>query len=291
MAFVPIDGTGSPEASTEPSATAVQVQLKRLLSSGFFSRSVRLSRFLTFGVESTLAGRGAVNEYAIGVDVFDRGDDFDPRVDPIVRVHARRLRSKLAMYYETEGANDPIEIQLPMRSYMPVFRPRNKCPVPRMKQNPTLHPGQHGQDSIAVFPFLNLTPNQDDDYFGEGLTREIVHSLVEEKIWRVVSWTGQERRPDVQRIGLQMNVQAALWGTLRKFENRVRISVELMSISDWTVLWSRMCELEVDSVITTQERIARIISRALQLRFKAHLAKSKKPPASVRSRSRLRSGR
>src|SRR3954465_14796767 len=95
----------------EPSPDAVQRQLQRVLESKVFAIAPRLSKFLRFGVESALAGTNPVNEYSIGVDVFERDNSFDPRVDPIVRVHARRLRSKLAQYYETVGLEDRIEIQ------------------------------------------------------------------------------------------------------------------------------------------------------------------------------------
>lgn len=56
---------------------------------------------------------GRAEEYALGVDVFGRGESFEPRVDTIVRVQARRLRSKLEEYYDTDGRNDPLLIELP----------------------------------------------------------------------------------------------------------------------------------------------------------------------------------
>jgi hypothetical protein len=73
-------------------------------------------------VEETAAGRGgAIKEYTLGLNVFDRGDEFNPRLDPIVRVQARNLRSRLEKYYETQGAEDPIRIELPKGTYVPVF--------------------------------------------------------------------------------------------------------------------------------------------------------------------------
>ncbi|MCP5119424.1 MAG: hypothetical protein GY953_52145, partial [bacterium] len=73
-----------------------------------------MSRFLRFTVEKALAGHGSeLKEYSIGLEVFDRLDSYDPRTDPIVRVEARRLRSKLASYYAEEGAGDKVVIELP----------------------------------------------------------------------------------------------------------------------------------------------------------------------------------
>jgi serine/threonine-protein kinase len=84
-----------------------------------------LCRFLRYVVEETLAGRGGlIKEYSLGAEVFSRGDDFDPRIDPIVRVQARNLRARMVKYYEGPGATDPIVIDLPKRTYVPVFASR-----------------------------------------------------------------------------------------------------------------------------------------------------------------------
>ena len=62
-----------------------------------------------------------LKEYAIGAEVFDRGGDFDPRIDPIVRVQAAKLRSKLLEYYASDGLSDPVMISIPKGSYAAVF--------------------------------------------------------------------------------------------------------------------------------------------------------------------------
>jgi len=102
---------------------SIGTQLERILSARPLVSSPSLSRLLRYLVEETLAGRGtAINEYSLGVDVFQRGAGFNPRIDPIVRVQAHHLRSRLAQYYAQAGAGDPIAIELPARTYMPVFR-------------------------------------------------------------------------------------------------------------------------------------------------------------------------
>jgi serine/threonine-protein kinase len=82
-----------------------------------------LCRFLRYIVDETLAGRASgIKEQVLGLEVFDRGPDFNPRLDPIVRVQARNLRSRMAKYYEGPGQSDPIRIELPKGTYIPVFR-------------------------------------------------------------------------------------------------------------------------------------------------------------------------
>jgi hypothetical protein len=85
----------------------IRAQLERILSSEVFSRSGRLVRFLRFSVEQALSGNGdSLKEQTIGIEVFDRKSDYDPRIDPIVRVEARRLRSKLRTYYLSGGRGE-----------------------------------------------------------------------------------------------------------------------------------------------------------------------------------------
>jgi hypothetical protein len=106
-------------------------QLERILNSAQLVTSPSLSRFLRYIVEETLAGRSAeIREYTLGVHVFDRGEDFNPRLDPIVRVQARNLRSRVAKYYEGSGADDPIRIELPKGTYVPIFHRTGVEPEP-----------------------------------------------------------------------------------------------------------------------------------------------------------------
>ncbi|HSC28377.1 MAG TPA: hypothetical protein VLD67_13945 [Vicinamibacterales bacterium] len=109
-----------------PSADEVRAQLERLLASETLASTARLRRFLRHVVERTIAGEGdRLKEYAVGIEVFDRGEEYDPRVDSIVRVEAGRLRAKLDDYYRRAGASDPVVIRIPRGSYVPLFERRH----------------------------------------------------------------------------------------------------------------------------------------------------------------------
>ncbi|HYL38612.1 MAG TPA: hypothetical protein VEV17_22030, partial [Bryobacteraceae bacterium] len=98
-------------------------QLERVLSSAEFVRSERLSRFLRLVVELHLDGKDEeIKESLIGVEVFGRRPDYDPKRDSIVRTEASRLRARLFEYYAGGGKADPVIIDLPKGRYMPVFR-------------------------------------------------------------------------------------------------------------------------------------------------------------------------
>jgi tetratricopeptide (TPR) repeat protein len=97
-------------------------QLDRILAHPLFNKSHRLSSFLRYAVETTLAGDAdSLKEFVIGAEVFKLGDSFDPQVDNIVRVNANRLRGKLAEYYQHRGQSDSVVIDLPRGGYIPVF--------------------------------------------------------------------------------------------------------------------------------------------------------------------------
>jgi TolB-like protein len=127
-----MDGLVHPAAAnvSDPlEAARVRAALERILASRTFAGADRLSRFLRFIVERTLDGTGGeVKEYVLGVEVFDRTEAFDPRLDTIVRVEARRLRARLADYYRDEGASDPLLIELPKGAYVPSFARRLETP-------------------------------------------------------------------------------------------------------------------------------------------------------------------
>ncbi len=104
------------------SPRAVQDQLSKILRSDGFVHARRMRRFLAFIVEESLAGRAdQLCEYSIGVTVFERGESFEPGLDPIVRNDARRLRQKLLEYYQCCRAGDQVVIEVPKGGYAPVF--------------------------------------------------------------------------------------------------------------------------------------------------------------------------
>jgi Tol biopolymer transport system component len=102
--------------------TPVAEQLERVLQSEIFRTASRSSKLLRFLVEETVNGHAdRLKDYTLGAEALGRGDSFDPRTDPIARVEASRLRSRLELYYATEGASDPVVITLPKGGYVPRF--------------------------------------------------------------------------------------------------------------------------------------------------------------------------
>ncbi len=245
-----------------PTPEEVSAQLDKLVQSRLFARSGRMRRFLRFAVEHALAGTGdQIKEYSVGVEVFDRKHDYDPRTDPIVRVEARRLREKLRLYYKSEGQDDSVAIELPKGAYMPVFGLRAAAS--------NAIPAGNVQTSIAVLPFANLSPEAGDDYFSDGLTEELILLLTRVKELRVVAWYSASqfrgREQDLRAIRKDLNVGVALRGSVRRTDSRVRVMAQLIDTSSGAYLWSEAFDRGARDVLAIQEEIARAIVGTFRL--------------------------
>ena len=150
----------------------IRAELDRILKSRVFVHSHRIRRFLQFVVEECLLGRQhRLKEYLIGLEVFNRQDDFDPRVDSIVRVEARRLRMKIEEYYQREGIQNEICIELRKGSYVPIFAHRR----PGSQDGYGPHPLLARKHSIAIGPWTGANGATD---IIPDITRKLVHELV-----------------------------------------------------------------------------------------------------------------
>ncbi len=118
-------------------------ELKRILESRHFAKAKKKGRFLEFVSEQTFQGAGDnLNEYLIGTEVYERGSDFNPQDDPIVRVQAHEIRRALKSYYEDEGKASSLRVDLPPGHYVPVF----------LKAEPQDVAGSLGEESPTLPP-------------------------------------------------------------------------------------------------------------------------------------------
>jgi Tol biopolymer transport system component len=112
----------SPPTLTNDFSDRIRGSLETILKSATFERTDRTRGLLRFVVESSLEGRSdELKESVIGVKVFSRPADYDPKADPVVRVSMGRLRTRLESYYEREGASENIRIVIPKGAYLPTF--------------------------------------------------------------------------------------------------------------------------------------------------------------------------
>ena len=119
----------SSSAPQEVSVDSVRSELDKILASHGFVNADRLSRFLRYTVEEHLNGQtDKLKESLLGIEVFGRKPSYDPRIDAVVRTEAVKLRARLKEYYDSEGSEDAVIIDLPKGGYVPVFRFREQSP-------------------------------------------------------------------------------------------------------------------------------------------------------------------
>ena len=128
------------------------------------------------------------------------------------------------------------------------------------------------EKSIAVLPFVNMSSDQENAYFVDGLTEEILNRLAQIKALKVPGHTSsfafKNQNRDLRQIGAALGVAHALEGSVRKSGERLRITAQLVRMSDGYHLWSQVYDRKLDDVFAIQEEIARAIAEALSVQLR-----------------------
>ncbi len=240
-------------------------EVDRIAASRCFRNSQRLQRFVAFAVQSTVDGSlDQLKEYVLGREVFDRGSNYDPRLDSIVRVEAQRLRRKLREYYEAEGETDPVLITFRTGSYVPAFAYRETPRFAGTKE-------RLNRRTVAVLPFTNLSPEPDQEYFCDGVTEDVIHRLSRSPELNVIGRTStfafKNAKFDLREISARLGAGTLVGGSVRKAGNQLRVSAEMVDSEVGQVQWSGAFDVTLGDVFAIQEDIARAIAAALRVRL------------------------
>jgi TolB-like protein len=271
-----------------PERSAINDQLARLLASGALAGSEQLKRFLSYTTERALAGDGGnVKEYLLGVEVFGRSDSYDPRIDPIVRVQARRLRAKLDEYYRTEGRADPIRFDLPKGGYVPVFEPRaavSGTPAASPFRAPAIRfalaailvaaaaaaallwisrPAA-GAPVIAVLPIVNLSGDPAEEPSADKLTEAIITELARAGGLRVKSRTTVMRYKGARRplpeIARELAADVVFEGGYYPGGGRIYLKARLVNPVSDTKVWADTFERPAPEIVALARDAAQAIA-------------------------------
>ena len=225
----------------------VSHHLDQALNSPLFRNADRQARFLRFVVYSALhSPQSAIKEFDIGIAVYDRRSDYDPRMDPIVRVEAARLRARLREYYEVTPP-EHVRIEIPKGRYIPVFISVEGDPAP---VNTDL--------SVLVPPFRCLSADPEDQNFCDGLTEEVLHKLAQIPRLRVITESVAAR---LGQIG-GPKPHYLLEASVRRGGAEIRLVLHLMELTGGgSTLLSNIYQATINNVFTTQEHLADEIRR------------------------------
>ena len=128
-----------------------------------------------------------------------------------------------------------------------------------------------GEKSIAVLPFVDMSPQKDQEYFCDGMTEELINRLSNIQALRVPARTSafffKGKTADIREIGSKLNVQTVLEGSVQKAGNRLRITAQLINAADGFHLWSEKFDRTLEDVFSIQDEISSAIVEALRLKL------------------------
>ena len=243
------------------SADSIRNQLQRILVSPEFTATESQRKFLKFVVLETLSGNSdEIKGFTVATCVFGRGDDFDQAIDPIVSIQANKLRRALERYYLVAGHSDPVYINIPKGTYVPVFTnqspstPLTEFRVARAK----VSVAEESWPTILVRPFLNLTGDASLDWLGPGFAGELRMEMTSHsdiQILRGIPGRGNKRAADtIARFVVD--------GEILNDRKGLKVIVTLTDTLSNLQLWSKglNCGSDPSQLVAFQRKIVQIVA-------------------------------
>jgi len=250
-----------------PAKEALKLVDKICLSSELKSKQ-QLCKLLRYLVEESLSGREKnIKGYNIGVDVFNKPKDFDPEINPIVRIHAGRLRRMLKLYYLQKGINDPIRIEIPKGKYVPNFlsniRPEEDVFSTSSSSKEVFKP------TVAILPFENLSGDPAKNYFSLGFSEELSVELTkfeELLVFHSMSLLGMSNADsDKYKCILNKGIRFIVEGGVNAGDKQVKVLIRLTDLSNHLQIWAKRYIVDYNSkdLIDIQGNIAQEVASVL----------------------------
>jgi adenylate cyclase len=255
------------------SCDEIRAELRCVLGSSEFNASERNRRFLEYVVEETLAGRaGRIKAYNIATEVFGRDVNFDPQLDPVVRMEARRLRRSLERFYLTDGRRSLIRIEMPKGGYVPEFHhPAVKGAPAAGVAPPTLldvsHFPVHGS-SILVAPF----DAEGDESMFPGFNRGFGHQILvglsrfpEIEVFEPSATPWDQPTQDNGHLQPDFGGDFVLGGSTSLYGGVLNVKAVLAEARTGRVVWGQTFERKVGpaDILYCRDDIANAITRIL----------------------------
>ena len=263
-----------PEADTPaPTVAEIRTQLEKIVGSPDFQNASRLREFLRFVVNEGLDGRADnLKAYTIGIEVFDRPDNFDPITDTIVRVNAGKLRRALERYYLGPGRQDKILISIPKGRYIPVFQiqefKRTRGDVNSVQSACDLLDSTK-LPTISVLPFRKVNLESSREFLINGFDEELTMALSRFNGLRVIAYYStsgikpEQCGPD--QLCRILSTTFVITGSIYQTADKLRLNVELVRTDNSQQVWSHRydCNFTVDTLFSIRDDIIQNIVAAV----------------------------
>ena len=285
----------APYSWSEFDQKAIREQLVRILDSGPFHQAQRRQRFLEYIVNEVLAGRGErLKGYNISQAVFDRAETFDSNVDPIVRMEAGRLRDRLREYYDGDGRDDPVLIELPKGTYTPLIelrqaptrdpRPDRAAPVKQLGmlaaavlliitaslwglQHWNSGPSLPDKPSVAVLPFDNIGADPQWQRLADGIAEDLIANLSHYKDLIAIASNStafyKGKQIDIRQIGRDLNAKYVVEGNIQSMGDQIRVTAQLIEAASGSQVWSERYDRPVNDLFAVQNEVTQRIAATL----------------------------
>jgi adenylate cyclase len=259
-----------PEADTPaPTVAEIRTQLEKIVGSPDFQNASRLREFLRFVVNEGLDGRADnLKAYTIGIEVFDRPDNFDPITDTIVRVNAGKLRRALERYYLGPGRQDKILISIPKGRYIPVFQiqefEQTRGDVNSV-QSACEPLDSTKQPTIAVLPFRKVSLEPSREFIINGLGEELTMALSRFSGLGVIAYystSGNKAEQYSQdQLCRRLGATFVITGSIYQAADELRLNVELVRTDNSQQVWSKRYDrnFTVDTLFSIKDDIVQNI--------------------------------
>ncbi len=216
------------------------------------------------GLMLALAAAGDVPGALRHAEIFTelRQQQLELPADPEVLALAERIRrGELPPVPRRSAPGGALQVVTPPSA------PQSIAAAPQSK--PAAEAGTDQPPSIAVLPFVNMSPDRENEYFSDGLTEELTNALTQVAGLRVASRTSafafKGKEVDAREIGARLGVMLLVEGSVRKLGNRIRVTAQVVDAADGYHLWSQAFDRTLTDVFALQEDVAHAIVSALSV--------------------------
>ncbi|MBS3651532.1 hypothetical protein KEU06_23215 [Pseudaminobacter sp. 19-2017] len=240
-----------------------------MIGSNAFDASERNRRFLEYVVEETLAGRAErIKAYNVATEVFGRDVNFDPQLDPVVRMEARRLRTSLERYYLTEGKRSELRISLPKGGYVPEFLSTKTMldATDSISWEPGPAPASSGQGSVVidVLPFEAEGDLTTFCNLGHGFRNQIIVALNRIPEIQVLCVAPGNETPGAFAVS-DHDTRLTLRGSAALFAGNLNVTALLSRSHTGELVWGETFRREFDprGLLDARDELADRLVRAM----------------------------